>query len=69
MARIEQSITIRQYANQRLYNTAMATYVTVEDLGVMVEDEEDFVVDEARTGEDTTRSVLKRIILQRASHG
>jgi polyhydroxyalkanoate synthesis repressor PhaR len=69
MARIEQATTIKQYENRRLYNTATASYVAVEDLAAMVEDDEDFVVYEAKTGEDITRSVLKRIILERSPHG
>jgi polyhydroxyalkanoate synthesis regulator protein len=45
------------------------SYVTLQDLAVMVEDDEAFVVYEARTGEDITRSILKQIIFQRAKHG
>ena len=48
---------------------AAARYVTLEDLAAMVEDDEDFVVYEAKTGEDVTRSVLKQIIVERAHHG
>jgi polyhydroxyalkanoate synthesis regulator protein len=64
-----QTITIKAYANQRLYNCTTASYVSLEDLAGMVEDEEDFVVIEARTGDDTTPSILKQIILRRANHG
>jgi polyhydroxyalkanoate synthesis repressor PhaR len=69
MAHIEQTITIKQCGGARLYNTATASYVTLEDLAGMVEDDEDFIVYEANTGEDITRSVLKRIIVERAPHG
>ena len=43
--------------------------MTLDDLAAMVEDEEDFVVNDAKTGEDITRSVLKQIIVERARHG
>jgi len=69
MAKPGEPVTIEQYANRRLYNPGAGGYVTLEDLARMVEDEEDFVVCEARTGEDITRSILKRIILERANHG
>jgi polyhydroxyalkanoate synthesis repressor PhaR len=69
MARIGQPITIKRYANWRLYDTGSATYVTLHDLAAMVEDDEDFVVFDATTGTDVTRSVLKQIIIERAGHG
>ena len=69
MAKPGEPVTIKQYANRRLYNPGAGGYVTLEDLARMVEDEENFVVCEAKTGEDITRSILKRIILERASHG
>ena len=47
---------IKKYANRRLYNTGTSTYVTLEDLAVMVKDGDDFVVEDAKTGEDITRS-------------
>jgi polyhydroxyalkanoate synthesis repressor PhaR len=55
-------VTIKKYANRRLYNTGTSTYVTLEDLAVMVKNGEDFAVSDAKTGEDITRSVLVQII-------
>ena len=64
MAKSEEPITIKKYANRRLYNTGTSTYVTLEDLAVMVKKGEDFVVYDAKTGEDITRSVLAQIIFE-----
>ena len=55
---------IKKYANRRLYNTGTSTYVTLEDLAAMVKTGEDFVVYDAKTGEDITRSVLTQIIFE-----
>jgi polyhydroxyalkanoate synthesis repressor PhaR len=60
----KQPITIKKYANRRLYNTGTSTYVTLEDLAEMVKGGEDFVVYDAKTGEDITRSVLAQIIFE-----
>jgi polyhydroxyalkanoate synthesis repressor PhaR len=57
-------ITIKKYANRRLYNTGTSTYVTLEDLAGMVKTGEDFVVFDAKTGEEITRSVLTQIIFE-----
>ncbi|MFL5103051.1 MAG: polyhydroxyalkanoate synthesis regulator DNA-binding domain-containing protein, partial [Xanthobacteraceae bacterium] len=56
MAKSTEPITIKKYANRRLYNTGTSTYVTLEDLAAMVKKGEDFVVYDAKTGEDITRS-------------
>jgi polyhydroxyalkanoate synthesis repressor PhaR len=64
MAKTEGPITIKKYANRRLYNTGTSTYVTLEDLAVMVKAGEDFVVFDAKSGEDITRSVLAQIIFE-----
>jgi polyhydroxyalkanoate synthesis repressor PhaR len=64
MAKSDEPITIKKYANRRLYNTGTSTYVTLEDLAVMVKKGEDFVVYDAKTGEDITRSVLAQIIFE-----
>jgi polyhydroxyalkanoate synthesis repressor PhaR len=64
MAKTDEPITIKKYANRRLYNTGTSTYVTLEDLAVMVKAGEDFVVYDAKTGEDITRSVLAQIIFE-----
>ncbi len=60
---------IKKYANRRLYNTATSSYVTLEDLGRMVRAGQEFVVYDARTGEDITRSVLTQIILEEDARG
>ena len=57
-------ITVKKYANRRLYNTDTSTYVTLEDLAVMVKRGEDFIVYDAKTTEDITRSVLTQIIFE-----
>jgi polyhydroxyalkanoate synthesis repressor PhaR len=62
-------ITIKKYANRRLYNTATSTYVTLEHLAQMVRDGEDFVVFDAKSGDDITRSILTQIILEAESSG
>jgi len=64
MAKTEQPTTIKKYANRRLYNTGTSTYVTLEDLAAMVKNGEDFLVYDAKTGEDITRSVLAQIIFE-----
>lgn len=64
MAKSEEPITIKKYANRRLYNTGTSTYVTLEDLAAMVKSGEDFVVYDAKTNEDITRSVLTQIIFE-----
>lgn len=57
-------ITIKKYANRRLYNTGTSAYVTLEDLAQMVKIGEDFLVYDAKTSEDITRSVLTQIIFE-----
>src|SRR5579862_5344634 len=57
-------VTIKKYANRRLYNTGTSTYVTLEDLAAMVKGGEDFVVYDAKTSEEITRSVLTQIIFE-----
>jgi polyhydroxyalkanoate synthesis repressor PhaR len=64
MAKSDEPVTIKKYANRRLYNTGTSTYVTLEDLATMVKQGEDFVVYDAKTGEDITRSVLTQIIFE-----
>lgn len=60
---------IKKYANRRLYNTGTSTYVTLEDLALMVKNEEDFVVFDAKTGDEITRSVLTQIIFEQEGKG
>ncbi|MCT8997869.1 polyhydroxyalkanoate synthesis repressor PhaR [Chelativorans intermedius] len=57
-------VVIKKYANRRLYNTGTSTYVTLEDLAAMVKRDEEFVVQDAKTGEDITHSVLTQIIFE-----
>ena len=60
MSNEKKPTTIKKYANRRLYDTGTSTYVTLEDLAAMVKRGEDFVVFDAKTGEDITRPVLAR---------
>ncbi|MBB5754939.1 polyhydroxyalkanoate synthesis repressor PhaR [Prosthecomicrobium pneumaticum] len=69
MAKDREPTTIKKYANRRLYNTGTSTYVTLEDLALMVKSGEDFVVFDAKSGEDITRSVLTQIIFEQESKG
>ena len=62
-------VTIKKYANRRLYNTATSSYVTLDHLSQMVKDGCDFVVYDAKTGDDITRSVLTQIIVEEESKG
>jgi polyhydroxyalkanoate synthesis repressor PhaR len=64
MAKTDGPVTIKKYANRRLYNTGTSTYVTLEDLATMVKSGEEFAVSDAKTGEDITRSVLTQIIFE-----
>ncbi|MGE0006358.1 MAG: polyhydroxyalkanoate synthesis repressor PhaR [Parvibaculaceae bacterium] len=63
------AVVIKKYANRRLYNTATSTYVTLDDLADMVKKGTDFVVYDAKTGEDITRSVLTQIIFEEEGKG
>jgi polyhydroxyalkanoate synthesis repressor PhaR len=69
MAKDKEPTTIKKYANRRLYNTGTSTYVTLEDLAEMVKSGEDFIVNDAKTGEDITRSVLTQIIFEQENKG
>jgi polyhydroxyalkanoate synthesis repressor PhaR len=60
----KQPIKIKKYAYRRLYNTGTSTYVTLEDLAGMVKRGEDFIVCDAKSGEDITRPVLTQIIFE-----
>ncbi len=62
-------ITIKKYANRRLYNTATSSYVTLDHLAQMVKDGTNFTVFDAKTGEDITRSVLTHIIVEEEGKG
>ncbi len=60
-------VVIKKYANRRLYNTETSTYVTLDDLAVMVKSERDFVVYDAKSSEDLTHAVLTQIIVEQES--
>lgn len=62
-------VVIKKYANRRLYNTASSSYVTLEHLADMVKQGVDFVVYDAKTNEDITRTVLTQIIFEEESQG
>jgi polyhydroxyalkanoate synthesis repressor PhaR len=64
MANEKKPTTIKKYANRRLYDTGTSTYVTLEDLAAMVKRGEDFVVSDAKSGDDITRPVLTQIIFE-----
>ena len=62
-------VVIQKYANRRLYNKATSSYITLDDLAGMVRDGVDFVVYDAKSGEDITRKVLTQIIFEEESRG
>lgn len=62
-------VTIKKYANRRLYNTATSTYITLDYLSEMVKSGQDFVVYDAKSNEDITRSVLTQIIFEEENKG
>ena len=65
----DERVVIKKYANRRLYNTASSSYVTLEHLSEMVKQGVDFVVYDAKTNEDITRTVLTQIIFEEESQG
>jgi polyhydroxyalkanoate synthesis repressor PhaR len=65
----KEPVVIKKYANRRLYNTGSSTYVTLEDLAAMIRNGEDFVVRDAKSGEDITRAVLTQIIVEQEGKG
>ncbi len=62
-------VTIKKYANRRLYNTATSAYVTLDYLAEMVKRGEDFIVVDAKSGEDITRAILTQIIVEEENKG
>ena len=69
MAPLAGPVLIKRYAGRRLYHPGNGAYLTLDDLAAMVEDDEDFAVRDAATGEDVTPTILKQIIRKRARHG
>lgn len=62
-------ITIKKYANRRLYNTQTSNYITLDFLAEMTRDDIDFIVVDAKTGEDITHNVLTQIIVDEENNG
>lgn len=62
-------VVVKKYANRRLYNTEASSYVTLDHLAQMVKDGREFVVYDAKTGEDITRQVLTQIIVEEEAKG
>ena len=62
-------VVVKKYANRRLYNTESSSYITLDTLAAMVRDGRDFVVYDAKTGDDITRSVLTQIIVEEEAKG
>ncbi|MFY8039663.1 MAG: polyhydroxyalkanoate synthesis repressor PhaR [Bosea sp. (in: a-proteobacteria)] len=67
MAADKEPTVIKKYANRRLYHTGTSSYVTLEDLALLVRNGEEFLVYDAKSGEDITRSVLAQIIFEEES--
>jgi polyhydroxyalkanoate synthesis repressor PhaR len=62
-------VIVKKYANRRLYNTESSSYITLDNLAEMVRENRDFVVFDAKSGEDITRSVLTQIIVEEEGKG
>src|SRR3954452_16138261 len=69
MAKSTGKVTIRKYANRRLYDTESSTYITLDRLAHMVREGREFEVVDAKTGEDITRQVLTQIIVDEEARG
>lgn len=65
----DEPTVIKKYANRRLYDTGRSSYVTLDDLCEMIQEGHDFVVYDAKSGDDITRSVLTQIIVEQESRG
>ncbi len=63
------AITIKKYANRRLYNTSTSSYITLDDLAQMVRENVEFVVVDAKSGDDITHSILTQIIMDEEANG
>ncbi|MDE2319108.1 MAG: polyhydroxyalkanoate synthesis repressor PhaR [Rhodospirillales bacterium] len=64
-----QPVIVKKYANRRLYNTESSSYITLDNLAEMVRNNRDFVVYDAKSGDDITRSVLTQIIVEEEGKG
>jgi polyhydroxyalkanoate synthesis repressor PhaR len=69
MAKSSDKVTIKKYANRRLYDTESSTYITLDRLAHMVREGREFEVVDAKTGEDITRQVLTQIIVEEEARG
>jgi len=69
MSNSSPKVTIKKYANRRLYDTESSTYITLDRLAEMVREGREFEVVDARSGEDITRQVLTQIIVEEESRG
>lgn len=65
----DQRIRIKKYPNRRLYNTATSSYIVLDDIVELVKSGTEFVIEDAKTGEDITRSILNQIIYEREADG
>ncbi len=64
-----QPVIVKKYANRRLYNTESSSYITLDNLAEMVRKDRDFIVYDAKTGDDITRTVLTQIIVEEEGKG
>jgi polyhydroxyalkanoate synthesis repressor PhaR len=69
MAKSADKVTIKKYANRRLYDTESSSYITLDRLAAMIREGRDFEVVDAKTGEDITHQVLTQIIVDEESRG
>jgi polyhydroxyalkanoate synthesis repressor PhaR len=69
MAKPADKVTIKKYANRRLYDTESSSYITLDRLAVMIREGRDFEVVDAKTGEDITHQVLTQIIVDEEARG
>ncbi len=65
----KEPVMIKKYANRRLYNTETSTYITLEDVRELVKRGEEFLVQDAKSGEDLTRQILTQIIFEQELNG
>jgi polyhydroxyalkanoate synthesis repressor PhaR len=69
MAKSSGKVTIKKYANRRLYDTESSSYITLDRLAEMVREGREFEVVDAKSGEDITRQVLTQIIVDEEARG
>ncbi len=59
------AIRIKKYPNRRLYNTSTSSYIVLDDIVDLVKSGKNFVIEDTKTGEDITRSILSQVIFER----